>query len=155
LGQTVFRYALEAGGIFGKVPYTLLDIPRGNETYGLYTYDFNLLNYMEFVDDRYIHAYLEYHLNGFIFNRIPLLKKIGLREVFSAKAMVGSLSQSHQTILDFPVGMQPLTKPYLEVGTGIENIFKFFCVEGIWRVIPPSKVSAPSFGVMALFTIQF
>ena len=34
LGQTLFRYALEAGGVFGKVPYTLLDIPRGNETYG-------------------------------------------------------------------------------------------------------------------------
>ena len=155
LGQTLFRYALEAGGIFGKVPYTLLDIPRGNETYGYYTYDFNLLNYMEFVDDRYLHAYLEYHLNGFVFNRVPLLKKIGLREVFSAKAMVGSLSQTHQTVLDFPAGMQPLTRPYLEVGAGIENVLKFFRVEGIWRVTPSSVVSAPSFGVLTLFTVQF
>ncbi len=155
LGQTLFRYALEAGGIFGKVPYTLLDIPRGNETYGYYTYDFNMLNYMEFADDRFLHAYLEYHLNGFFFNRVPLLKKIGLREVLSAKAMIGSLNQAHQTVLAFPAGMQPLNKLYLEVGAGIENVLKFFRIEGVWRVTPPSDVSAPKFGVLAQFSVQF
>jgi len=154
LGQTAVNYALEGGMYFGKLPYTMLDIPRGNETFGFFTYDFNMLNYMEYVHDKYFHAYLEYHLNGFVFNRLPLFKRIGLREVFSAKTMVGSLSEKHQQIAEFPVTLSPMKNPYLEVGAGVENILRMFRVEAVWRINPLSVQGAPSFGLRAKFEIK-
>jgi hypothetical protein len=154
LGQTSINYALEGGMYFGKLPYTMLDIPRGNETFGYYSYDFNMLNFMEYIHDKYFHAYFEYHLNGFVFNRLPLFKRIGLREVFSAKTMVGSLSDKHQQIVEFPVNLTPMNNPYIELGAGVENIFRLFRVEAIWRVSPQSTQGAPSFGLRAKFEIK-
>jgi hypothetical protein len=154
LGQTAFNYALEGGIYFGKLPYTMLDIPRGNETYGLYTYDFNMLNFQEYVHDKYLHAYLEYHLNGFILNRIPVLKRIGLREVLSAKTMVGSVRNQHRDIVDFPVNIVAMSNPYIEVGAGLENIFRLFRIEAIWRIRPESSQGAPNFGIKAKFEIK-
>ncbi len=118
LGQTAFNYAVEGGIYFGKLPYTMLDIPRGNETFGLYSYDFNLLNFMEYAHDKYLHTYLEYHLNGFLFNRLPVFKKIGLREVFSAKSMIGSLSDKNRQIVEFPVNLTRMSNPYYRTGCG-------------------------------------
>jgi hypothetical protein len=153
-GQTAFNYAIEGGIYFGKLPYTMLDIPRGNETFGYYSYDFNMLNFMEYIHDKYLHTYLEYHLNGFIFNRLPLLKRIGLREVFSAKTMIGSLSDKHQQIVEFPVNITKMSNPYVELGAGVENIFRLFRVEAVWRVSPKSVQGAPSFGLRAKFEIK-
>lgn len=156
IGQTYVSYALEGGMYFGKLPYTMLDIPRGNETLGYYSYDFNLLNYLEYIHDKYLHLYVAYHLNGFIFNRLPLLKKIGLREVFSAKGMIGSLSDKHEQIVEFPIGATKMANPYIELGAGVENIFRLFRVEAIWRVTPKSILTqgVPSFGLRAKFEIK-
>jgi hypothetical protein len=154
LGQTAFNYAIEGGIYLGKVPYTMLDIPRGNETAGYFTYDFNLLNYMEYVHDKYIHAYTEYHLNGFIFNRLPLLKKIGLREVFSAKGMIGSFNDKNQQIIELPSSITKMKNPYLELGAGVENIFRLFRIEAVWRASSKSVLGAPNFGLRAKFEIK-
>jgi len=154
IGQTAFNYAIEGGMYFGKLPYTMLDIPRGNETFGYYSYDFNMLNFMEYVHDKYLHGYFEYHLNGFVFNRLPLFKKIGLREVFSAKTMVGSLSDKHQQIVEFPLSITKMSNPYIELGAGVENIFRLFRIEAVWRVRPQSTLGAPSFGLRAKFEIK-
>ncbi len=154
IGQTGFNYAIEGGMYFGKLPYTMLDIPRGNETQGLFSYDFNLLNYMEYVHDKYLHAYLEYHLNGFVFNRLPLLKRIGLREVLSAKTMIGSISDKNQQVVEFPLSISKMSNPYIELGAGVENIFRLFRVEAVWRVNNKSVLGAPTFGLRAKFEIK-
>jgi hypothetical protein len=154
IGQTGFNYAIEGGMYFGKLPYTMLDIPRGNETQGLFSYDFNMLNYMEYVHDKYLHAYLEYHLNGFVFNRLPLLKRIGLREVLSAKGMIGSLSDKNQQVVEFPSSITKMSNPYIELGAGVENIFRLFRVEAVWRVNNKSVLGAPTFGLRAKFEIK-
>jgi hypothetical protein len=153
LGQSRFDYAVESGIFLGRLPYTMLDIPRGNETLGYYTYDFNMLNYLEFVHDKYLHMYLEHHLNGFFFRRIPLLKKTDFREVFSAKMMMGSLNDKHQKIVAFPSGISKMDNPYIEVGAGVENIFKMFRVEAIWRLNSKSVIGAPMFGIRAKFEL--
>ena len=153
--QTYLMYALEGGMYFGTIPYSLLDIPRGNETYGYYTYDFNLIDYLEFVHDKYLHAYFEYHLNGFFFNRMPLLRRLGLREVISAKGMMGHLSDKQYQLIDLPSTMSPENnKLYLEVGAGIENILRFFRLEAIYRVTHHNSVAAPQFGIRAKFEIK-
>ncbi len=154
IGQTAFNYAIEGGMYFGKMPYTMLDIPRGNETQGLFSYDFNMLNYMEYVHDKYLHAYLEYHLNGFFFNRVPLLKRLGLREVVSGKGMIGSFSEKNQQIVELPSSITKMSNPYIELGAGVENIFRLFRVEAVWRVKPQSVLGAPSFGLRAKFEIK-
>ena len=154
IGQTAFNYAIEGGMYFGRLPYTMLDIPRGNETQGLFSYDFNMLNYMEYVHDKYLHTYLEYHLNGFFFNRLPLLKRIGLREVLSAKTMIGSLSDKNQQIVEFPLSISKMSNPYVELGAGVENIFRLFRVEAVWRVNNKSTLGAPTFGLRAKFEIK-
>ena len=154
VGLATLNYAIEGGMYFGKLPYTMLDIPRGNETIGLYSYDFNMLNYMEYIHDKYLHAYVEYHLNGFVFNRMRLLKSSGLREVISVKSMIGSLSNKHQEIVEFPLTTVKMSNPYLELGAGVENLFRFFRVEGIWRVGPESVQGAPKFGVRIRFEVK-
>ena len=154
IGQTAFNYAIEGGIYFGKLPYTMLDIPRGNETQGLFSYDFNMLNYMEYVHDKYLHGYFEYHLNGFFFNRLPLLKRIGLREVLSAKGMIGSLSDKNQQVVEFPLSISKMSNPYIELGAGVENIFRLFRIEAIWRVNNKSTLGAPTFGLRAKFEIK-
>lgn len=153
IGQSRLNYAVEAGAFFGKLPYTMLDIPRGNETFGWYRYDFNMLNYLEYVHDQYAHAFIDYHLNGFFLRRFPVLRQSGLREVFSAKLMVGHTSDKHQSVVEYPDTITKMKNPYVEVGAGLENILSMFRVEAIWRIAPESEVGAPSFGFRALFAI--
>ena len=66
---------LEGGNTFGKLPFPLLSIHHGNQTYAMELESYNLMNYMEFVSDHYASLYIDHKLNGFLFNRIPLLKK--------------------------------------------------------------------------------
>ncbi|WP_044214309.1 DUF5686 and carboxypeptidase-like regulatory domain-containing protein [Saccharicrinis fermentans] len=153
-GQTFLNYAFEVGKIFGTLPYTMLEIPRGNETYGYYRYDFNMINYLEFVHDQYFNSYIEYHLNGFFFNRMPLLKRLGLREVLSAKTMMGSLSEQQKNGVVMPNSIRSVQGVYAEVGAGLENVFRFFRIEGVWRLAPQSIQDAPSFGVRVKFEIK-
>ena len=153
IGQSRFNYAIETGIYLGKLPYTMLDIPRGNETMGLFTYDFNMLNYLEYVHDKYLHTYLEYHLNGFLIRRIPIIQKTNLREVFSTKLMLGSISNKHQEIVSFPSVISKMENPYVELGAGVENILSMFRVEAVWRVSPASVVGAPTFGIRAKFEL--
>jgi hypothetical protein len=142
MGQMRMDYALEGGWIVGSVPFPLLDIPRANETYGFQSYNFNMMNNLEFAHDRYLHAFVEYRLNGFVFKRMPLIKHLGLREVLSVKAMVGQVSDKHKQLLDFPVSISPYnTDPYSEVGFGVENILRFFRIDAVWRMSPSDVVT--------------
>ena len=140
--------------IFGRVPFTLLELPRGNETFGYYLYDFNMLNYLEFAHDKYLHAYFDYHLNGFVVNRMPLLRSLGLREVLSAKSMIGSLSDKQYEGITIPTNVSGLDQPYLEVGAGFENILRLIRIEAVWRVAPQSKLNVPKFGIRAKVSLN-
>lgn len=153
-GQTLFNYAMEGGMIFGCIPFTLLEIPRGNETYGYYLYDFNMLNYLEFAHDKYMHLYAEYHLNGFVFNRLPLFRQLGLREVLSAKTMIGSLSDKQYEGIQMPASLTGVEGAYLELGAGLENILRLIRVEAIWRVTPGSVLNVPEFGIRAKVSLN-
>jgi hypothetical protein len=81
----------EGGYIFGKVPFSLLTIHRANQTYSYQLNSYNMMNFMEFVSDRYAAVNVDHYFNGFFFNKIPLLKKLKLREVVSAKVLWGGV----------------------------------------------------------------
>lgn len=155
VGLGKLQYALEAGVIAGSVPFPLLEVHRGNETYGYSRYRFNTLNNLQLASDRYASLFMEYHLNGAIINRLPLLRELNLREVVSAKMITGSLSSKHREVLDFPVMLHGLKQPFLEVGGGFENILNFFRIEGVYRVSPHKLQHAPRFEIKARFQVDF
>ncbi|GAB4288973.1 MAG: DUF5686 and carboxypeptidase-like regulatory domain-containing protein [Marinilabiliales bacterium] len=140
LGYT--RYMINAGKIWGNIPFPLLKIHEGNETYGFDMYSFNLMNYYEFVSDAYLSLYISHYFEGLFLNKIPLFKKLKWREVIWGKGVVGTLRQENMAIMSFLPNMSGfdnpnnninLLKPYLEGGVGIENIFKFFRIDLIKR----------------------
>jgi hypothetical protein len=124
----------ETGKIWGAVPFPLLELHEGNPTLFFDEISFNTMNFFEFVSDQYVSGNLSYHLDGFLFNRIPLFRKLKWREVLSGKFVVGSLKESNKYILNLPDNMFSLNKPFYEVGAGIENIFRFIRLDAVWRL---------------------
>ena len=135
-----FNYILDAGVIFGNVPYQLLEIPPGSETGGYSTFQFNMMNYMEYAADKYVNLHTELMLNGLIMNQIPLIKELNLREMCSFNVAYGSLNDSHKLQLDYPTYMNPLNKPYMEVGVGFTNILGIFTLQSVWRLTDLNNV---------------
>jgi hypothetical protein len=139
----VGRYELDAGKIWGEVPYPLLKNHLGNETLFYTTAAFNTMNFNEFASDRFVSLRYRQSFEGFLFNSIPLVKKLKWRMVGNANVLMGSVSD--QNILNIPekapdgrvlqsFGRLDPKVPYVELGYGIENIFRFFRVDFIHRM---------------------
>ncbi|NOQ26869.1 MAG: carboxypeptidase-like regulatory domain-containing protein [Bacteroidales bacterium] len=150
-----FKYILDAGQVFGTVPYPLLKLHEGNESYAFYRYAFNMMNFYEFASDRYASLYLEHHFQGLLFNKIPLIRKLKWREVISAKGLIGDLSDRHESIVDFPQELYSLNDPYWEASVGIENIFKIFRVDAMWRLSYLDHDNIENFGLRVLVQFVF
>ncbi|MCC6540618.1 MAG: carboxypeptidase-like regulatory domain-containing protein [Flavobacteriales bacterium] len=129
------RTTIEGGRIFGTLPYPLLAIHSGNETFYLDDGSFNTMNFFEFISDRYVQLFAEHHFEGLFFNRIPLLRRLKWREVASFKAVAGALDMKHSDALLFLPGMYALYNgPFMEASAGVENILKVLRVDIIWRL---------------------
>jgi len=163
---SIFGYTditVEGGKIFGKVPYPLLFIHRANQTYSYQKYSYNLMNFLEFVSDQYASLNIDHCFNGFFLNKIPMLKKLKLRELVTFKALWGSVSNENDPDLQpdlfkYPTDSNgiPLTyslegKPYIEAGVGLSNIFKIFRVDLVRRFTYTSNPNISKLG----FRIQF
>jgi hypothetical protein len=148
-------YAIEAGKIWGTVPYPLLPIAPGNQTLIFDPYVFNLMNYYEFINDEYISAFYTHHFDGLLFNRLPLLRKLNWREVITAKAIVGNLSEKNALYSVFPSYSKALTRPYYEVGVGVENIFKIVRIDFVWRLNHLSNPKTQKFGILGSLQFSF
>ena len=131
---------LKAGKVWNKVPFPLLIIPNANLSYTIQPESYSLMNAMEFMNDEYASWDVTYFLNGFLFNRIPLLKKLKWREVLSCRGIYGNLSDKNnpefsEGLFAFPAGSTTMGHtPYVEVGVGIENILKVLRVDYVWRL---------------------
>lgn len=133
LGWT--RTTVEAGRIFGTLPYPLLVIHSGNETFYLDDASFNTMNFFEFISDRYVQFFGEHHFEGLLLNRIPLMRRLKWREVATIKAVAGDLDSKHYDELLLLPGMYSLYNgPFVEASAGIENIFKVLRFDIIWRL---------------------
>lgn len=132
---------VQGGRLFGRVPYPLLKLHEGNGTYFYDTYAFSCMNYYEFASDTWVSWFWEHHFNGLLLGRLPLIKRLKWREVLICKGVWGTLSERNngarfdtQAPLLFPIGMGSVSDPYVEAGFGVENIFKLFRVDCIWRL---------------------
>ncbi|MES2276896.1 MAG: DUF5686 family protein [Bacteroidota bacterium] len=137
--------SLEGNRIFGQVPYALLNIHQANQTYAYDIESYNLMNFLEFVSDKYVALKIDQHWQGFFFNKIPLLKRLKLREVTTFKVLYGSVDDKnnpgiHPSLYQYPIEKNgtPITyslgnTPYIEGSVGVENIFKFIRVDAVKR----------------------
>ena len=139
----VSRYEVDAGKVFGEVPYPILKNHLGNETLFYTTAAFNTMNFNEFASDQYVSLRYRHSFEGFLLNRIPLMKKLKWRAVANGNLLFGSVR--NENVLNVPsldpagnplesFGRLDPSKPYLELGYGIENIFKFFRVDFFHRM---------------------
>jgi len=127
---------VEGGAIFGDVPYPILKVHEGNETMFHSQLAFACMDYYEFASDRWLSFFYEHNFNGLLLGRIPLVKKLKLREMVSLRGAWGTISQEN---LSGPYQLLPITSsigmvPYLEAGVGISNIFHIVRVDTFWRL---------------------
>lgn len=166
----------EIGKIYGKnIPYTLLHIPRANQTLLYQIRAFNMMNFLEFASDEYVKINFRHYFNGFIFNRLPLFKRLKLREVVTLKMIYGGLTDDNdpnknpgliqftnqiddngEVILDENGEPQKETftlsdRPYIEGSVGVLNIFKVLRVDLVKRFTYLDNPNLPEmFGVKGL-----
>jgi len=154
LGYT--DYTAEVGKIFGIVPYPLMELHGGNETY-VYDYmSFNMMKYYEFASDQYASVGLFHHFEGLLFNKLPLIKKLKWREVVTCKALWGSVNDKNRKTLIFPNTLNALSnEPYVEVSAGVENIFKVFRIDALWRSTYHRQKTIENFGLKFGFQLAF
>lgn len=148
-------YKAEAGAIFGTLPYPLLKSHLGNQSIFIVGNSFNLMNDFEFISDRYATARYTHDFEGLLFNRFPLIKKLKWRTFTTGKFLIGQLSSKNQQ-MNPAVDVLPFSslgrKPYVELGYGINNIFKVLRVEAIHRLSYIDVPNIKKFGVK--FTLE-
>lgn len=134
--KLMILYMVEVGGVLGDVPFPLLHMPQGAMDLGQARYHFNLLHHSSFVSDIYAHAHIYFSTYGMIFNHIPLIKKLKLREIYSFKIFYGKLqNKKHGEIFEMPDYLrEPTLIPYMEAGVGIANLFKCLQIEYVFRI---------------------
>ena len=137
-----FFYQLEGGFIPSTLPYTLLENHQGNNTIFYNPDASNLMRFGEFASDTYVSLNYRHYFEGFILNRIPLMKRLKWRFVAAASAIYGTLSDENKALVpEFGPSGEPLQpvvsldeKPYVEVGYGVENVLKVFTFMAFHRV---------------------
>ncbi len=166
-----FGYAdvsAEGGYIFGKLPYPLLTIHRANQTYAYQLNSFNLMNALEFISDHYASVNMDYYFNGFILNKVPLIKKLKLREVASAKILYGGVRDENNPAtagseMIFPkdnttgssTSFALNGQPYVEVSVGLANIFKLLRVDVVKRLTYLDNPGISTWGIRARLKFDF
>ncbi len=138
----VSRFRISAGNVFGQVPYPVLFNHIGNETCFYVSDAFNTMNYSEFTSDRFMSLLYHHDFGGFFLNRVPLIKSLKWRLVGNANILWGHLNDGNKYLIPAAdLSGKPVEKigtlgsiPFIEVGYGIENIFKFIRIDAFHRI---------------------
>lgn len=161
---------VKGGAQWNKVPFPLLIMPAANLSYILQRETFNLIDNMEFLNDRYASLDVSWDLNGKIFNRIPLLKKLKWREAIGFKMLYGHLTDKNNPLKHpgdselflFPTRdgrptsfvMDPKT-PYMECSIGVHNIFKILHIDYVRRLNYLNHPDANKWGIRFMVMMTF
>ena len=149
-------YKVYAGQIFGTLPFTYLEIHPGNDLFYYNKSTFNLMNRFEYVSDKYAGFNVEHNIGSGIFRFTPLTRKLKWRQFWNVKTLWGSINTENKKVNN-STGFKFLNGGnYTEIGTGVDNIFRVFRVDFVWRLAPPSDISHYSrFGIFGSFQFQF
>lgn len=156
------------GGIqWDKVPFPLLCMPATNLSYIIQDQTFQLINNMEFLNDRFVSAEVSWDFNGKLFNRIPLIKKLKWREYLAVRCLWGDLSDKNNpylaqnandgVLMMFPEESHIMNPevPYVEVSAGIHNIFKIVHIEYTRRLNYLDLPTAHKQGIRFMIRMTF
>lgn len=158
---------LDGGIIFGQLPYPLMSVHAANQTYSFQLQGYNLMNFLEFVSDRYVSLNIDHNFNGFFLNRIPLIKHLKLREVCNIRVLYGGISDRnkpslHDNLIAFPTDEEGNTttytladQPYVEASLGLANILKIFRVDVVRRFTYLNNPAVTKWGIRMRFKIYF
>ena len=157
---------VQGGAQWNKVPFQFLITPPVNTSYFEHQGTFNLMKGLEFLNDRYAQFNLAWDLEGKIFNRIPLIKKLKWREYVAFKGMWGHLTDKNNPYLPqnandtelykFPVDTRVMTRdPYMEFVVGVHNIFKFLEVDYVRRLTYTHAPGISKNGIRFGFNLVF
>ena len=156
-----------AGVQWNQVPFPLLCMPAANLSYFSHKHMFNLINNMEFMNDRFVSVDFNWDMQGKIFNRIPLIRRLHWREYIGAKMLWGALSDKNnpslqqnsdsKVLIAFPEQTRLMNPdiPYWEISLGIRSIFRFFQVEYVRRMNYNDNRFGPKNSVRLGFTLMF
>lgn len=162
-----FDVTLKAGKIWGQAPYPLLIMPNANLSYTYRKETFETLTPMEFVMDQHLTWDVVYYMNGLIFNRTPLIKYLGLREVLYCRGTWGSLSDCNNPAIDdsgniffYPANLYKATgttmkEPFVELGAGVENIFKIMSISWFRRMTYRDTPDVDKWGLRIAVHLQY
>lgn len=162
----------ESGLVLGTLPFPLLEMHNANQSYIYQATTYNLMNFLEFVSDRYASLFFDHNFNGFFLNKIPLIKHLGLREIVTFKILYGALTDKNNPD-KYPVsslagkGLMPLPRdisgnpatfslnngPYIEMSVGVGNIFKLLRVDLVRRLTYTDNPNITKWGLR--FRIKF
>lgn len=146
---------MELGKTFGKVPLGLMSVIPGNQTYFIIGNTFSNLNFYEFVADQYATLVWEHNFNGKIFARIPMLRKLNLREIIGIRSVYGDVSAENIALNASGLTYKTPTTPYWEYSAGIGNIFKVFRIDFGWRGNYRDLPGANNFTIKGEFGFYF
>ena len=145
----------EVGKTFGEVPLGLLSVVPGNQSYFTIENTYSLLNYYEFVTDTYASLHVEHNFNGRFLSRIPLLRKLNLREIVGVKVLWGEISDKNIALNASNINYVAPTKGYYEYSVGIGNIFKVFRIDFSWRGNYRDTPNGTNFAIKGAFGFHF
>lgn len=152
LGQ--LKYNATVGKIMGRVPYIDIEQLTGNNGLLMDENRYFLMNEGEYSTDMFAQLWVQQKFQGFFLNKIPLIKKLGLRENVFFKGVIGSISQENQGYFKLPGQMSAPEGLYAETGVGLANIFKFFELDFVWRLTQHYKSTTRPFGVVLGATFE-
>lgn len=149
---------INGGYILSQLPYPLLKTHTGNELPIYFDFAFNLLNFFELRSDRYLELRYRHHFEGFILNRIPLIKKLKWRLLANINIIEGGMRKENKAAINqlitdnagnqvLPFNTLKNGVPYIEVGYGLENIFKIFRISAFHRITYTGKPNTKDFGI--------
>ena len=162
-----FDVMLRAGKVWGQAPYPLLIIPNANLSYTYRKETFETMTPMEFILDQHLTWDVVYYMNGLIFNRTPLIKNLKLREVLYCRGVWGSLSDKNNPSIDtsgnifsYPTDRSKATgtimnEPFVEIGAGIENIFKIMSISWFQRMTYKNSPDVDKWGLRIAVHLQY
>jgi hypothetical protein len=152
--KAIFYYKLNVGKTFGTAPYLLLDVPGGNESHMDSRYLFNTMLPYEYASDQFASLHTRLYTGGMLFDKIPFLNKMGLRERFSFNAFMGSMTNANKTYNNNAQFSVTGSKPFMETGVGIENIFHLVSLDYFWR-LTPGQLNAGKAGLFVGLKVAF
>ncbi|MCF2500670.1 DUF5686 and carboxypeptidase-like regulatory domain-containing protein [Dyadobacter chenhuakuii] len=157
IGRTYYNVTF--GLIPSTLPYPLLYTPLGNESLFYVDNAFNLMRYFEFMSDRYVALRVEHNFEGFLLNRIPAIRKLKLRMLATGRVFYGSVSDANLSLStttdesgnEIQAFNKLKDRPYIELGYGIDNIFKAGRIDFVHRLTYLSNPNVTPFAVKISF----